>query len=166
MPADQNLERLMNEYGDAILRMCFLYLKDYQLAEDAAQETFIKAMKCYDAFEHRSSEKTWLIRIAVNCCKNMMRSRWFQIARNDLRDDQEKAHDDPIDAFLEKDSVSRAIMKLNANDRQVIMLYYYQDLSVHEIAAVIGKKENAVLQRLKRARDRLKIILEIGRAHV
>lgn len=58
MPADQNLERMMKEYGDAILRMCFLYLKDYQLAEDAVQETFIKAMKSYDAFEHRSSEKT------------------------------------------------------------------------------------------------------------
>ena len=50
MPADQNLERMMKEYGDAILRMCFLYLKDYQLAEDAFQETFIKAMKSYDAF--------------------------------------------------------------------------------------------------------------------
>ena len=160
MPADHNLERMMNEYGDAVLRMCFLYLKDYQLAEDAVQETFIKAMKSYDAFEHRSSEKTWLIRIAVNCCKNMLRSRWFQIARNELREDQETVQDDLIEAFLEKDSVSRAIMKLNANDRQVIVLYYYQELSVREITAVIGKKENAVLQRLKRARDRLKVFLE------
>ena len=42
MPADKEIERLINNYGDAILRMCFLYLKDYQLAEDAAQETFIK----------------------------------------------------------------------------------------------------------------------------
>lgn len=42
MPADEQIERLMNEYGDAILRMCYLYLKDYRLAEDAAQETFIK----------------------------------------------------------------------------------------------------------------------------
>ena len=160
MPADQNLERMMKEYGDAILRMCFLYLKDYQLAEDAVQETFIKAMKSYDAFEHRSSEKTWLIRIAINCCKNIMRSRWFQIAGNDLSGEREKAHDDPIEAFLEKDSVSRAVMKLNANDRQIIVLYYYQDLSVREIAEAIGKTENAVLQRLKRARDRLKTVLE------
>lgn len=160
MPADHNLERMMNEYGDAVLRMCFLYLKDYQLAEDAVQETFIKAMKSYDAFEHRSSEKTWLIRIAVNCCKNIMRSHWFQIVRNDLGDDWEKTHDNPIEAFLEKDSISRAVMRLNANDRQIIVLYYYQELSAREIAAVIGKTENAVLQRLKRARDRLKVFLE------
>ena len=51
-------------------------------------------------------------------------------------------------------------MRLNANDRQIIVLYYYQELSAREIAAVIGKTENAVLQRLKRARDRLKVFLE------
>ena len=47
MPAEQILERLMREYGDSVFRMCYLYLKDYYLAEDATQETFIKAMKSY-----------------------------------------------------------------------------------------------------------------------
>ena len=84
MPTDQYLERLMQEYGDSIFRMCYLYLKDYHLAEDAVQETFIKAMKSYDSFAHKSSEKTWLIRIAINTCKNIMRNRWFQIIQNNL----------------------------------------------------------------------------------
>lgn len=79
MPTEQFLERLMNTYGDELLRLCYLYLKDYQLAEDAVQDTFIKTMKSYKSFEHKSSEKTWLMRIAVNCCKNVMRSRWFNI---------------------------------------------------------------------------------------
>ena len=82
MPAEPFLERLMNEYGDTILRTCYLYLRDYQLAEDAVQETFIKAMNSYGSFKHQSSEKTWLIRIAINCCKNIMRNRWFQIRQN------------------------------------------------------------------------------------
>jgi RNA polymerase sigma factor (sigma-70 family) len=69
MPANEKLEELMNKYGDSIFRMCFLYLRDYHLAEDATQETFIKAMKSYDSFEHNSSEKTWLIRIAINVCQ-------------------------------------------------------------------------------------------------
>ena len=69
MPAEPFLERLMNTYGDELLRMCFLYLKDYQLAEDAVQDTFLKAMKSYQFFQHQSSEKTWLTRIAINCCK-------------------------------------------------------------------------------------------------
>ena len=66
MPANKNLERLINEYGDSLLRMCYLHLKDYHLAEDAVQETFIKAMRSYDSFGHRSSEKTWIMRIAIN----------------------------------------------------------------------------------------------------
>ncbi len=66
---DELLARWIQEYGDSILRMCFLYLKDYHLAEDAAQETFLKAARSYDTFTHASSEKTWLTRIAINCCK-------------------------------------------------------------------------------------------------
>lgn len=160
MPAEQLLERLMNDYGDAILRMCCLYLKDYQLAEDAVQETFIKAMKSYGTFKHQSSEKTWLIRIAINCCKNVMRSRWFGITRNNLTDSAEAAGEDPVNALLERDSVSSAVMRLNEGDRKVLVLYYYQELSVREIAAVIGKTENAVMQRLNRARGSMKKMLE------
>lgn len=159
MPAEQYLERLMNEYGDSILRMCYLYLKDYQLAEDAAQETFIKAMKSYDSFEHKSSEKTWLIRIAINSCKNIMRNRWFQTIQNNLEDHIEKIGYDPIEDILEKTSVSEAVMQLRVNDRQIIILYYYQNLAVREIAKVIGKSENTTIQRLNRARIRLKKIL-------
>lgn len=61
MLAEPFLERLMNTYGDELLRMCFLYLKDYQLAEDAVQDTFVKTMKSYQFFQHQSSEKTWFM---------------------------------------------------------------------------------------------------------
>ena len=160
MPAEQLLERLMNTYGDELLRTCYLYLKDYQLAEDAVQETFIKVMKSYDSFKHKSSEKTWLMRIAINCCKNIMRTRWFHIRQNNLESHVEKIGDDPINNFVEKDSVSAAIMALNAEDRQIIILYYYQELSAREIAIVIGKSENATIQRLNRARGKMKKIFE------
>ena len=160
MPEEVLLERLMNEYGDALLRTCYLYLKDYQLAEDAVQETFIKAMKSYNTFKHRSSEKTWLMRIAINCCKNVMRTRWFRIRQINFEDHMEKMHEDPINDFLEKDSLSAAIMSLNADDRQIVILYYYQEMSVKEIAIVIGKSENTTIQRLHRARGKIKKFLE------
>ena len=86
MPAEQILERLMREYGDSVFRMCYLYLKDYYLAEDATQETFIKAMKSYDSFLHNSNEKTWLIRIAINSCKNIMRTKWFRFPMMNVDD--------------------------------------------------------------------------------
>lgn len=159
MPAEQHLERLMNEYGDAILRMCYLYLKDYQLAEDATQETFIKAMRAYNTFQHRSSEKTWITRIAINCCKNIMRTQWFRNGQNNYEDYMQTKTENPIEVLLEKDSVSAAIMNLNIDDRKIIVLYYYQELSIKEIAAIIGRSENTTIQRLNRARKKLKTIL-------
>lgn len=159
MPAEQHLERLMNEYGDAILRMCYLYLKDYHLAEDATQETFIKAMRAYNTFQHRSSEKTWITRIAINCCKNIMRTQWFRNGQNNYEDYMQTKTENPIEVLLEKDSVSAAIMNLNIDDRKIIVLYYYQELSIKEIAAIIGRSENTTIQRLNRARKKLKTIL-------
>lgn len=81
MPANINEEiisRLINQYGNSILRMCYMYLKDYQLAEDVTQETFLQVYEKYETFENRSSEKTWITRIAINRCKNCMRTHWFK----------------------------------------------------------------------------------------
>ena len=120
-------------------------------------------MKSYESFEHKSSEKTWLIRIAINCCKNIMRNRWFKIRQNNPEENTERTGNDSINDFLEKDSISAAVMKLQANDRQIIVLHYYQELSVKEIASVIGKTENTTRQRLNRARGKMrKILTEAG----
>lgn len=159
MPASQNVERMVNEYGDALLRMCYLYLKDYHLAEDAVQETFIKAMKSYDSFNRESSEKTWITRIAINTCKNIMRNHWFRMVQKNMDMHITAIADSPIDDFYTKNSVTGAIMKLGADDRKIIVLYYYQELPVKEIAGIIGKTQNAALQRLNRARMKLKKIL-------
>lgn len=109
MSTEEILERLMREYGDSVFRMCFLYLKDYHLAEDATQETFIKAMRSYDSFLHNSKEKTWLIRIAINTCKNVMRTRWFRFPVIDIEEQQHLDAHNSIDELIEKDSVSNAI---------------------------------------------------------
>lgn len=159
MPAEQGIERLITEYGDAILRMCYLYLKDYHLAEDAAQETFIKAMRHYDSFNRNSSEKTWLTRIAINCCKNIMRMRWFRLGRGQLEENMQTDVTDPMEHVLERDSITSAIQRMEVQDRELIILYYYQELSMKEIAQVIGKSENVTIQRVNRARKKLKKIL-------
>ena len=74
---------LIAEYGDSILRMCYLYLKDYHLAEDIVQETFIQVYNHYDSFRQQSSVRTWIIQIAINLCKNQMRTKWFSMGRTD-----------------------------------------------------------------------------------
>ena len=72
------LSRAMGEYGTCLMRMAYLHLGDFALAEDAVQETFIKAYSHLDRFRGESNEKTWLMRIAVNICRDMLRSAWFR----------------------------------------------------------------------------------------
>ena len=146
MSTEEEITRLINHYGNDILRMCFIYLKDYHLAEDAAQDTFIKAMVAYKSFRHDSSEKTWLTRIAINCWNNTMQESFsFE------------------NSVIEKSSLVSAIMTLNANERELILLYYYQGLSMKEISHIIRKSENATIQRVNRARNKLRnILLEAG----
>ena len=97
--------------------------------------------------------------ILRNCCKNVIRTRWFRMRHVNMEADTESNHNDPIENIVEKNSICAAIMALNASDRQIIVLYYYQELSVKEIAMIIGKSENTTIQRLNRARGKMKKIL-------
>ncbi len=154
-------ERLLNQYGDTMLRVCYQYLKDYHLAEDAVQETFIKAVNNYNSFKGNSTEKTWLTRIALNCCKNIMRTHWFKYVYSYMTDvnltSQLSNHSN--DCSEEQQSVLEAVMSLKRADREVIILYYYMEFSVKEIAEVTSQSENTINQRLHRARKRLKKVI-------
>lgn len=72
------LKRMIDAYGNDILRLCTLYLKDRHLAEDALQETFIKVWQKYSTYKGDADEKTWITRIAINVCKNYLRTSWFK----------------------------------------------------------------------------------------
>ena len=156
--SEETLKRLISQYGDSVLRMCCLYLKDYQLAEDITQETFLRVYRKYDLFENRASEKNWILKIAVNLCKNYMITHWFKDICVDFF--PEKEGKDLYETFLDKEMISRQIMKLPPKYKEVILLYYYQELSVKEIAGVLNQKETTILQRLKRAREHLKPLLK------
>ena len=80
---EQALVQLMRLYGDSIKRMCSVYLRDLGIADDAAQETFIKAYDHIDKWlgGEIANEKAWLMRIAINTCKDMLRSSWMRHIR-------------------------------------------------------------------------------------
>ncbi len=159
MESKQLVEEWIDAYGDELLRMCFLYLKDYHLAEDAVQETLWKAWNSYGTFRQDASVRTWLVRIAVNCCKNTMRTRWFQSCRFGLEHADVPDRSSPfqdMEQLLEKSTIAGAIASLGPKDREVLLLYYYQQFDTREIAAILSKKENTILKRLSRARNRLK----------
>ncbi|WP_077622644.1 sigma-70 family RNA polymerase sigma factor [Sediminibacillus massiliensis] len=161
------LVELMEMYGDMVLRIAYTYVKEKQLAEDLAQEVFIRCYQSLHTFEKRSSYRTWLYRIAVNQCKDYVKSWTF---RNFIPSDTlklESSHEsDTVSAHVlrqEEDSILfRNVLDLPVKLREVIIFYYYEELSVEEIAVLLGIKVNTVKTRLHRARKNLKQTMEGG----
>ena len=150
------LENLIQCYGNELLRLCTLILRDRALAEDALQETYIKVWKNYSGFQKRSSEKTWITRIAVNVCKNYLRNPWNRRAAvKDMEEllGSEQSQADRVDTAID---LMNAVLKLKEKYRTVILLHYYEEMPVKEICKMLGRKESTVLSWLKRAREQLK----------
>ena len=155
---DQTIERLIIQYQTPLLRLCFVQLQDRALAEDAVQETFLKAYKSFAQFRGDSSEKTWLTRIAVNTCRDIRRGGWFRHTDRRVTPDMLPVGEYQPDT--EDLDLSLAVMKLPVKLREVIILYYYQDMSTEEIAEVLGIGQSSVSNRLRRGREKLRKLLE------
>ncbi len=155
---EQRIERMVTLYQLPLLRLCMLYLHDEDLAKDAVQETFIKAYRNLDAFREEASEKTWLTRIAINCCKNVYRSGWFRhVDRNVTLDmiTERPAPADPAD-----DCLTTEIMNLPIRLREAALLCWLQGMTCEEAAQALGISRQAVGSRLNRARKKLRFALE------
>lgn len=152
------IRQMVETHQTPLMRLCYLYLHDVQLAEDAVQETFIKAARTLDKFRGEASMKTWLTSIAMRTCCDMRRSFWFR--RMDRRVTPEMLPD-PVQSPLEEETaLAVAVMNLPHKEREVILLYYYQDMNVNEIARALGVTQPTVSYRLKRAREKLRQELE------
>jgi RNA polymerase sigma-70 factor (ECF subfamily) len=155
---DQTIERLITQHQTSLLRLCYVQLQDQALAEDAVQETFLKAYKGFDSFRGDSSEKTWLTRIAVNTCRDFQRGGWFK--HTDRRITPEMLPVGTVQPDTEDLDLSLAVMKLPRKMREAILLYYYQDMSTEEIAETLGIAQSSVSNRLRRGREKLRKLLE------
>ena len=155
---DQTIERLITQHQTSLLRLCYVQLQDQALAEDAVQETFLKAYKGFDSFRGDSSEKTWLTRIAVNTCRDFQRGGWFK--HTDRRVTPDMLPVGTVQPDTEDLDLSLAVMKLPRKMREAILLYYYQDMSTEEIAETLGIAQSSVSNRLRRGREKLRKMLE------
>ncbi len=150
----ETLTRLMRDHGDAIFRMCWMHLKDIQLAEDAAQETFLKAYRYLGSFRGDCSEKTWLTGIAINVCRDFLRTAWLRrVDRSvDISLLPECAQ---ADEFRDS-TVLTQVMQLPPKLREVILLRFYQEMSLKETADALHIGVSAVKARQKKAGDMLR----------
>ena len=157
---DETLLRLMTEYEVPIRRMCCVYLRDEDLAADAVQETFLRAYTALDRFRGESSEKTWLMRIAVNVCHSMRRTGWMKFV--DRRVTLDKLPEPAVQADYGFTELTLDIMRLPQKLIDVVLLHDYQGFTVREAGEMLGIPYQTVTSRLKKAHQLLRISLEGG----
>ena len=151
-------DHIVQEYEKDLLRICCLYIRDWHIAEDIVQDVCLKAYKSMDSFRGESNLKTWLIKIALNCCRDYRKSTWYRYIDHRVSIDQL-----PLSAKAPSDehlALALAIMKLNPKHLEVVLVYFYEGYTLKDIADMLNITEAAVSSRLRKAKQKLKTTLE------
>lgn len=150
---NQRAAALLDQYGEHILRLAYSYLHNQSDAEDILQDTLIQYLRTSPTLESPAHEKAWLLRVAGNLSKNLLRAQGYRQA-------------DQLEETLvaqEREDLSyvwEAVKALPVPYRETIHLYYYEGYSTAQIARILDQKESTVRSRLKRGREKLKPLLE------
>ena len=145
----KDVSAALDKYADMVRRICFLYLRRREDVEDAFQDVFLKYMQHEDPFASEEHEKAWILRVAINHCKDQAGSFWHNRIV-------------PLDEMyqavipVESQGILDAVKRLPPNERAAIFLFYYEGYSVAEIARILRLKANTVYSHLHRARKRLR----------
>lgn len=158
----EHMQERIDLYADMLYKIAYLQLKNSHDAQDIVQEAFYQYIKYNKDFESDEHEKAWLIKVTLNGCRKLWRSAWFR--RTEALPKQDMASEN----FLEQEVIEREkreelleeVWSLSRKYREVIHLFYFEGLSIKEIAAVTGRKESTVTSQLTRGRDLLKKRLE------
>ena len=154
---EHDFERLVERQRQTIYSVCYLFANERQQADDLFQEVLIRMWNGFDSFEGRSSEKTWVYRVALNTCVTADRKQRRRLDTSPLEMD--------VDLFAEEERnpaasrLHRRISKLHPFDRALILLWL-EDLPYDEIAAILGISIDNVSVRLVRVREKLKKITD------
>lgn len=146
-------EYLAEAYADVILRLSYTYLKNTQDAQDVCQTVFVKLLTEPRQFESPAHERAYILRMAANACKDILKSPWRRRTRP-----LEEGLQVPAPA-AEDGSVLSAVNTLPPHYRAVIYLYYYEGYAAGEIGKILGVPTATVHTRLARGRAKLKELL-------
>ena len=142
-----------NLYSKMLYRVCMVYLGNHEKVEDAMQEAFIKLLYKSPGFRNDQDERQWLVRVAINICKDFLGSAWHKNNVSIESVGEMSCNDEINDIF-------HTVQKLPEKYKTVIYLHYTEEFSVNEISKILKIGNSAVKARLKRARDMLR--KEIG----
>lgn len=162
---DKLLSQLIQDYATDLKRIAYLYVNDMAECEDIIQEVFIACFQNLSNYRHEASYKTWLIRITINKCKDY-RKRWSVkslLYKSEVR--PVKTNDSAEEQYLQglhSNEIIKQISMLSAKYKEVLILYYYQEMTMSEISEVLGIKLNTVKSRMLRGKELLQLKLEGG----
>lgn len=137
-------------FGPAVYRLAFSQLQNKADAEDVFQEVFLRYVEKAPQFQDEEHERAWLLRVTLNCCKDVFRSP-FRRHRAQLEEAENLPVWDP-----EEEQLLERLQKLSKKDRAVLHLFYWEDLTTEQVAKAVGCSPAAARQRLSRAREKLR----------
>ncbi len=155
--ADVFKHEMTEKYFDTVYRLALSRTKDTEHAADVTQDVFLKYIKSDKVFESEEHIKAWLIRVTINCSNSLFTSSWYKNTApltEDIKFETE-----------EKSDVYYAVARLPLKYRTAIHLFYYEDMSISDIAKATNQKETTVKSQLKRGRDMLKKALKGGNVY-
>jgi len=150
----QSFEESYELYFHMIYRVCFSYMKNAMDTEDAVSDVFEKLLNRHASFKSAEHEKAWLLRTAINQCKDHHKHWWRK--RDDIADHGALEAENP---FKENELLS-VILDLPERYKDVIYLYYYEGYSTIEIAKLLAKPQSTIRNQLREARILLRGVIE------
>ncbi len=151
---DEELVQIYNRHVKTVYRVCFLYMRNKANTEDMVQNTFLRLMRDNTVFQSVEHEKAWLIRTAINLCKDHYRHWWSRTVGLD------KAPETVVEQDFEGSDILQKVLALPPKYKTAIYLYYYEGYSTPEIAKMMKKPQSTVRNWLYTGRKLLKLEME------
>lgn len=156
------MEEYFRKYYKACYRVAFSMVKNHADAEDVAQEVLLRLLAYQPEFDGEEHEKAWMIRTAVNLCKDLLKSKWHKTTvRMEEAPNAERTYLQI--PHMESDDTLWRVLQLPRRYRNCLYLFYYEGFSIREIAGILEEPENTVKTNLRRGREELKKRIQEGR---
>ena len=152
----QKVTFLFEKYADTVKRICFMYMKNDADSDDILQEVFLKLVQHNKPFRSDEHERAWLIRAAINRCKNLHKSFW----RKNTDSLDVVTIESAAEIEIKNNEMLKLVLSLPPKYKDVIYLFYYEGYTVPQMAKVLSKNENTIYSNLHRARLLLKEKIE------
>lgn len=151
MRQNETTDQLIRKYADMVYRLAFARMGTKYDADEIFQEVFLRYLKKCPAFHDEEHEKAWFLRVTVNCCNKMHMSAW---RRHTVELEENLSWETPEDSGLYD-----ALRQLPPKYREVIHLFYYEDMTTEQIAQALHRRSGTVRSQLTRAREMLRELL-------